>query len=296
MRVEIILFVLLFIDQSFASEWTCTTHQNSLSRILLPNDRIPEQCTITVEYQNHQQEKQVCIAHTLIITSLPPPSLSSNYTMQTFKLNSCQLSTLAQLPFSLPSSVERLDLSSNSLSTFLLAFPLPSNLKYLDLDNNPNLIEINFGNHRVQQHLIGLSLRHNKRIQLSSLPPHLTYLDLTDCDILQSSILPLLISLTKLTHLSLANNHLESLPLIINENIQLEYLNVSNNRLTFIEDRWLHQQLRVLDLRSNRIQSLEFLQNKFKITSTLNQTSIYTDENQENVHADFFPSKCYQMM
>ncbi|UJR37110.1 hypothetical protein I4U23_029814 [Adineta vaga] len=288
MRVKLILFILLLIDHSVSFEWTCTMYKTSLdtnNSKYLPflNDQTYEQCTITVEYQNHhQQEKQVCIAHTLTITSLPPPSLSSNYTMQTFRLNSCQLSTLGQLPFSLPSSVEKLDLSSNSLSTFLLSFPLPSNLKYIYLDNNPNLIDINFGNYRVQQNLIGLSLQHNKKIQLSSLPPHLTYLDLTDCDILQSSILPLLISLTKLTHLSLANNQLETLPLIIDENIQLQYLNVSNNRLTSIENRWLHQQLHTLDLRYNQIQSLEFLQNKFIITSTLNQTSIYTDDHNNN--------------
>ncbi|CAF4469517.1 unnamed protein product, partial [Rotaria magnacalcarata] len=79
--------------------------------------------------------------------------------MQTFKINSCQLSTLGQLPFSLPSSVEILDLSYNSLSTFILSFPLPSNLKYLYLDSNPDLIDINFGSNRAQQRLIGLSLR-----------------------------------------------------------------------------------------------------------------------------------------
>jgi len=233
---------------------------------LFSNEQIYEQCTITVEYQNLQQEKHVCITHTLTIESLPPLSLSTNHTMQTFKINSCQLSTLGQLPFSLPSSVELLDLSSNSLSTFVLSFPLPSNLKYLYLDSNPNLIDINFGNHRVQQRLISLSLRHNKKMQLLSLPPYLTQLDLTDCNLSQSSILPLMISLTKLTHLSLADNQLERLP-SINENIRLEYLNVSNNRLTFIEDEWLHSSLRTLDLKFNQIQSLEFLQNKFLTTS-----------------------------
>jgi Leucine-rich repeat (LRR) protein len=229
--------------------------------ILFSNDQIYEQCTITVEYNNLQQEKQVCIAHTLMIESLPPLSLSSNHTMQTFQINSCQLSTLAQLPFSLPASVEILDLSYNLLSTFALSFPLPANLKYIYLDSNPNLIDINFGHHRVQQRLIGLSLRHNKKIQLSSFPPHLTQLDLTDCNLLQSPILPLVISLTKLTHLSLADNQLERLP-SMDESIRLEYLNVSNNRLTLIEDGWLHRSLRTLDLRFNQIQSLEFLENK----------------------------------
>ncbi len=275
MIFEIILFLLLFIDNSLSSEWNCTVNKNSIDKMKFfsfSNDQIYEQCTITVEYIN----QQVCIAHTLAITSLPPPSLSSNHTMQTFKINSCQLSTLGQLPFSLPSSVEILDLSYNSLSTFILSFPLSSNLKYLYLDYNPNLIDINFGNSRVQQRLIGLSLRHNKKIQLSSLPPHLTQLDLTDCNLLQS---PLLISLTKLTHLSLADNQLERLP-SIDENVRLEYLNLSNNRLTSIEDGWLHRPLRTLDLKFNRIQSLEFLKTLLKIISNTNQTSIYDNNDQ----------------
>jgi Leucine-rich repeat (LRR) protein len=154
------------------------------------------------------------------------------------------------------------------LSTFVLSFPLPSNLKYLYLDSNPNLIDINFGNQRVQQRLITLSLRHNKKMKLSSLPPHLTQLDLTDCNLSeQSTILPLMKSLTKLTHLSLAGNQLERLP-SINENLRFEYLNVSNNRLTLIDDGWLPSSLHTLDLQFNQIRSLEFLRNKFL---TLNQ-------------------------
>jgi Leucine-rich repeat (LRR) protein len=247
------------------------------------NDQIYEQCTITVEYINDQKEKQVCITHALTITSLPPPSSSSNHTMQTFKINSCQLSTLSQLPFSLPSSVEILDLRYNLLSTFVLSFPLSSNLKYIYLDHNPNLIHLNFGNDRVQQHLVGLSLRHNKKIQLSSLPAHLTQLDLTDCNLLQSSLSPLLISLTKLTHLSLADNQLERLP-SINERIRLQYLNVSNNRLSSIEDEWLHRQLHILDLKFNQIRSLEFLK-----TLNMNQTSLYDYNEQVNNHlSDLF--------
>jgi Leucine-rich repeat (LRR) protein len=191
--------------------------------------------------------------------------------MQTFKLNSCQLLTLSQLPFSLPSSLEKLDLSYNLLSTFTLSFPLPSYLKYLYLDHNPNLIDINFGHYRVQQQLIGLSLRHNKYIQLSSLPLHLTHLDLTDCNLFQSTILSssVLKSLKNLTHLSLADNQLKQLP-ILNERIQLEYLNLSNNHLTFIEDRWLHKHLRNLDLKFNQIKSLEFFKEKLKMNHVSN--------------------------
>lgn len=273
-------------------------------------DPIDEQCTITVEYRNHQQEQQVCLAHTLTITSLPPPSLSSNQTMQTFKLNSCQLSALGQLPFSLPSTVERLDLSSNALSAFLLSFPLPSNLKHLYLDNNPNLTEVNFGNQRAQQHLIGLSLRHNKKMHLSSLPPRLTHLDLTDCDLSQSTVLPLLASLSNLTQLSLANNQLASLP-PMDESVRLEHLNVSHNHLTSLDDRWLHGQLHTLDLRFNQIRSLEFLHNQVKITAASNQTSIHTESNpvsdlarpfvspcqsSEHQRAHFSPSQCDSMM
>jgi Leucine-rich repeat (LRR) protein len=277
MVFEIILFILLLFDNCQSSEWNCTMKKNSINKnkhFLFSNEQFYEQCTITVEYITRQQEEYVCIGHTLTITSLPPLSLSSNHTMQTFKINSCQLSTLGQLPFSLPSSVEILDLRYNILSTFVLSFPLPSNLKYIYLDNNPNLIDINFGNNRAQQRLIGLSLRHNKKIRLSSLPPHLTQLDLTDCNLLQSSILPLLISLTKLTHLSLADNQLESLP-SINENVRLEYFNVSNNRLTLIEDRWLYRQLHTLDLKFNQIRSLEFLKNKLKMTTNMNQIASY---------------------
>ena len=260
-----ILFLLFLIENSLSSEWICTK-----DFILFSNEQIYEQCTIAVEYKNLQNEKQICMTHTITIESLPPLSLSSNHTMQTFQINSCQLSTLGQLPFSLPSSVQLLDLRNNSLSTFILSFPLPSNLKYLYLDFNPNLIEINFGHPRVQQKLIGLSLRHNHKMQLQSLPPHLTQLDLTDCNLLQSPILPLLISLTKLTHLSLADNQLERLP-SIDESLQLEYLNISNNRLISIEDRWLPRSLQTLDLRFNQIQSLEFLVNKLLLTS--NQVS-----------------------
>ncbi|CAF5035607.1 unnamed protein product, partial [Rotaria socialis] len=89
-------------------------------------------------------------------------------------------------------------------------------------------------------------------MKLLSLPPHLSQLDLIDCNLQQSSILPLLISLTKLTHLSLVNNQLERLP-TLDESVRLEYLNVSNNHLTYIEDRWLHRQLRTLDLTFNQI-------------------------------------------
>ncbi len=259
----IIFYLLYFINNSFSLEWNCAVNKS-------PNSN--EQCTITIVYQNLQHEKSVCIAHTLSIESLPPLSLSINHTMQTFKINFCQLSTLGQLPFSLPSSVELLDLSSNTLSTFVLSFPLPSNLKYLYLDSNPNLIDINFGNHRVQQRLISLSLRHNQKMKLSALPPHLTQLDLTDCNLTQSNILSLVRSLTKLTHLSLADNQLERLP-SMNENFQLEYLNVSNNRLTLIEDGWLYSSLHILDLKFNQIRSLEFLKNKFLTSNQVGEIS-----------------------
>ena len=264
MILKILLFLLLLIDKSSSSDWTCRSLQ--ASPLLFSNNYLNEQCTITVQYINVEQEKHLCIAHTLTIESLPPLSLSGNHTMQMFKINFCQLSSVAQLPFSLPSTVEFLDLSYNNLSTFVLSFPLPANLRYLYLDSNPNLIDIDFGNTRVQQQLIGLSLRHNQHLHLTSFPVHLTELDLTDCNLSQSSILPLFISLKKLTHLSLANNQLERLP-SFDEHIQLDYLNVSNNHLTMIEDRWLHGSLRTLDLKFNQIQSLEYLQKRFSSSS-----------------------------
>jgi Leucine-rich repeat (LRR) protein len=239
---------------------------------LSSNNQISEQCTIIVEYTSLQQDKQVCLTHTLSIKTLPPPSFSSNYTMKIVQINFCQLLTLSQLPFTLPSSLEKLDLSYNLLSIFILSFPLPSYLKYLYLDYNPNLIDINFGQKRVQQKLIGLSLRHNKHVQLSSLPLYLTELDLTNCNLLQSPMLTLLRSLTKLTHLSLGENQLKQLP-ILNERIQLKYLNLSNNHLTFIEDRWLYRQIQILDLRFNQIKSLEFFKERLKINKTFRQNN-----------------------
>jgi Leucine-rich repeat (LRR) protein len=83
-------------------------------------------------------------------------------------------------------------------------------------------------------------------------------------------MLTLLKSLRKLTHLSLADNRLERLP-ILDKNIQLEYLNLSNNHLTWIEDNWLYKQLRILDLRFNQIKSLEFFKERFKPDQTVKQ-------------------------
>ena len=284
MKFESVFIILsLIFHRTCSSDWNCTLYKTSVDeKTFFPflNDPIPEQCTITVEYDHihNENEKQVCTTHRLAITSLPPPSTSSNHTMQTFKLNSCHLSTLGQLPFSLPSSVQRLDLSSNVLSTFTLSFPLPSNLKYLILDSNPNLIEIHFGSPRVQQRLIGLSLRHNQKMRLSSLPVHLTHLDLTDCNLSHSFLSTLLIPLTRLTHLSLADNQLERLP-SIDERVQLQYLNLSNNRLIFIDKHWLHRQLGVLDLRHNRFNSVEFL-SIFHKSKSDNNNEDNDDDNQ----------------
>jgi Leucine-rich repeat (LRR) protein len=270
-----ILLIFLLIDNSQSLEWNCTENKHN---------QISEQCTIIIEYISLKQEKQICLTHTLLIKTLPLPSFSSNYTMKNVQINFCQLLTLSQLPFTLPSSLEKLDLSYNLLSTFTLSFPLPSYLKYLYLDHNPNLININFGHKRVQQKLLILSLRHNKHIQLSSLPLYLTQLDLTNCNLLQSTILILLRSLTKLTHLSLGENQLKQIP-ILNERIQLKYLNLSNNYLTFIEDRWLDKQIKILDLSFNHIKSLEFFQERLK----MNQVSsvFYSAKGSERLEARF---------
>ena len=263
-----ILFIFFLIGKSQLLEWNCNENKHLLSS----NDHFYEQCTITVEYLSlqQQQRKQICITHRLTIKNLPLYSFSSNYTMHTLKINSCQLLTLNQLPFTLPSTVEKVDLSYNLLSTFTLSFPLPSYLKYLYLDHNPNLIKINFGHEHLQQQLIGLSLRHNQHIQISSLPINLTQLDLTNCNLSQSSILSLLKSLTKLTHLSLAENQLQRLP-AIDKRIQFKYLNLSNNQLTYVENRWLHKSLQILDLKFNQIRSLEFFHEKLKIKQILKQ-------------------------
>lgn len=249
--VSIVIFVLLHPHPIQSSlEWNCSfdfpVHKS--------------QCLIAVEYRTNQGEKEVCYARTLALTSLPIYSFSSNHTMQTFRVNSCQLSSIGQLPFSLPSSVEQLDLSENSLSTFTLAFPLPSNLQTLILDRNLNLTTIQFGHPRLHQRLTRLSLKHNHQIQLSSLPTSLIELDLTDCNLSQSSLSTLLIPLKKLTHLSLPDNRLVQLP-SLDESVRLEYLNLSKNQLTVMNEKWFIQHhLRSLDLRYNRIQSVEFLQ------------------------------------
>ncbi|CAF2937286.1 unnamed protein product [Rotaria sp. Silwood2] len=265
-----ILFIFLLIHKSQSLEWNCTATKH----YLFSNDQIYEQCTIIIEYISleQQQQKQKCITHSLSIKALPPISILSNYTMHTFKIHSCQLLTLNQLPFSLPSSVENLDLSYNLLSTFTLSFPLPLYLKYLRLDHNPNLIDINFGYNHIQERLIGLSLRHNKHIQLKSLPLYLQQLDLTNCNLFESSILSILKTLTKLTHLSLADNQLKQLPLL-DKRIQLEYLNLSNNHLTFIDNGWLHKSLKILDLKFNQIESLEFFNELLKINQALKQNN-----------------------
>lgn len=261
------IYLIILINKNIVYGWNCTENKN----FLFLNDQYYEQCTITIEYISLKSYKQICITHSLAIKTLPPLSFNTNYTMNTFKINSCQLLTINQIPFLLPTTVENLDLSYNLLSTFTLTFPLPSYIKYLRLDNNPNLIDINFGYNHAQQRLIGLSLRHNKHIRLSSLPPYLKQLDLTDCNLLfQSSILSSLRSLTKLTHLSLADNQLKQLPLI-DKRTQFEYLNLSNNQLTYIDHSWLHKTLKILDIRHNHIESIEFFYDIYHINQTIKQ-------------------------
>lgn len=247
------LLIILLIDNSRSLEWNC-----------METNLISEQCTITVEYISIQKIKHTCVTHTLTIKTLPPLSYSSDYTMKNFYINFCQLLTLKQLPFTLSSSVEKLDLRHNLLTTFILSFPLPSYLKSINLDSNPNLSQINFGQKRVQDNLNHLSLRHNKNLQISSLPLNLIELDLTNCNLYQSSILLLLKSLRKLTSLSLGENQLQQMP-ILNDEIKLEYLNLTKNSLTIIENKWLNKPMKILDLSYNQIKSLEFFKERLKI-------------------------------
>ncbi|CAF1345664.1 unnamed protein product [Adineta ricciae] len=260
-----ILLIIFLINNGQSFEWNCTVNKHSL----FSNDQTTEQCTILIEYLSLQQDKQICTTHTLAVRNLPLYSLLSDYTMRTFQVTSCQLLTLSQLPFSLPSSLETLDLSSNLLSTFVLSYPIPLNLKYLYLDSNPNLRYMKFGHN---QQLIGLSLRHNQQLQLSSLPRNLIQLDLTNCSLAQSSLMSIVKSLKRLTHLSLVDNQLERLP-VLDRSIELEYLNLSNNALTTIDDHWLHKSLRILDLRFNQIKSMEFCKERLKINETGDESS-----------------------
>ena len=253
----ILLIVLLLIDHIHPFEWNCTKS----SSISLVN----EQCTIIVEYLSIDHHREQCSTDRLFLRTLPPPSYSSNYSMKLFRMNFCQLMTLSQLPFTLPSSLETLDLSSNLLTSFTLAFPLPSSIKHLDLTNNPNLIELHFGPKYVQDNLITLALGHNHHMQFSSLPQSLIQLDLTDCHLAQSTtIFTLFKSLKNLTHLSLADNQLDQLP-ILEERMRLKYLNLSNNRLMELDDHWLDEDLQILDLTLNQIRSLEFLHNRSQV-------------------------------
>lgn len=252
-----ILLIVLLIDHIHPFEWNCTKS----SSVSLVN----EQCTIIVEYLSIDQQQERCSTDRLFLRTLPPPSYSSNYSMKLFRMNFCQLMTLSQLPFTLPSSLETLDLSSNLLTSFTLAFPLPSSIKHLHLTNNPNLIELHFGPKHVQDNLITLALGHNHHMQFSSLPQSLIQLDLTDCHLAQSTtIFTLFKSLKNLTHLSLADNQLDRLP-ILEERIRLKSFNLSKNRLTRLDEYWLDEDLQILDLTSNQIQSLEFLHNRSQV-------------------------------
>lgn len=259
------IFVLfLLINRSQSSEWTCTANKHPLGA----NDHPVEQCTILIEYISLQQDKQVCTTHTLAVKNLPLLSFSANHTMRIFRINACQLLTLSQLPFTLPSSLEILDLSDNLLTAFTLSYPLPFHLKHLHLDNNPNLREVKFGHPQVQQQLIGLSLRHNLHVQLSTLPINLVRLDLTGCNLGHSPILSLLRPLRKLKHLSLAENHLPRLP-ALDRSVELQFFNLSRNDLMSIDEDALHKSLRVLDLGFNQLRSLAFFQDRWKMNRTL---------------------------
>lgn len=261
-----IVLLFLLIDHIHPFEWTCTTETSPIS---LVNN---EQCIILVEYLSidRRQQKQTCLTDRLAVRTLPPPSYSSNYSMKLFRMNFCQLMTLSQLPFTLPVSLETLDLSSNLLASFTLAFPLPSSIKHLYLDNNPNLIELHFGTKHVQENLHTLSLRSNHRLQFSSLPESLIQLDLTNCHLVQSTTIfsTSFQSLKNLTHLSLADNQLEHLP-IFEERMHFKYLNLSKNDLTFVDETWLHNDLEILDLRFNQIQSVEFLKDRSQVSHIL---------------------------
>ena len=244
--MRIIIHLLLLISHCRALEWNClrTPNEDFLA--------VREQCTITVEYLSARHERHTCTIHTLSVTSLPV--YSTNYTAKRLRINACQLLTISQIPFALPSTLDELDLSSNLLSTVIVSASWPSNLTSLRLDHNANLVDINLS----QRRLAALSLRHNHYMQFVALPSQLTHLDLTDCNLFQSPVLVSLKSLAKLTHLSLANNALVRLPRL-HEHVQLESLNLSHNRLISIEGPWLDAPLHTVDLRFNDISSLDFL-------------------------------------
>ena len=261
-----VLVVLAFVLLGFsrASEWNCTiVKRQPIAPDRLFFDSPPtlvDRCTITVEYRLDDNEQTVCTTETLSIPRLPTflsSSSSMNFTVHTLRIHACQLLTVNQLAFTLPTSLVELDLSANLLSTLSVSF-LP--LKYLRLDHNPDLIEIDVD----EEHLIGLSLRHNPHLQLAALPRRLTQLDLTDCHLSHLTSLP---SLTRLTHLSLAANQFVRLP-ELDSRVQLQYLNLSKNRLTLLSHSWLSSSsLRMLDVRFNQIRSMDVLPARWKNTT-----------------------------
>lgn len=256
----LILLIVLLIDHIQPFEWNCT---KSSSITLVHN-----QCLIIVEYLSIDDHRQQCSTDRLTIRTLPPPSYSLNYSMKLFRMNFCQLRTLSQLPFTLPSSLETLDLSYNLLTSFTLAFPLPSTIKYLNLSHNPDLLEIHFGPKYVQDNLISLTLGHNHRMQVSSLPQSLIELDLTACHLAQSTtIFTLFKSLKNLTHLSLAENQFDQLPRL-EQRMRLKSLNLSKNYLTEFDEHWWNEDLHILDLSSNQIHSLQFFHNRSQVHLT----------------------------
>ena len=253
--MRIIIHLLLLISHGRALEWNCLRAPLESNEDFLA---VREQCTITVEYLSSHHERHTCTIHTLSVTSWPV-AYASNHTATRLRINACQLLTISQIPFALPSTLDELDLGSNLLSTVIVSSSWPSNLSSLRLDHNAHLVDINLTQGLLQgRRLTALSLRHNHFMQFVALPSQLTHLDLTDCNLFQSPVLGSLKSLAKLTHLSLANNALVRLPRL-HERVQLESLNLSHNRLISVEGPWLDAPLHTVDLRFNDISSLDFL-------------------------------------
>ena len=170
--------------------------------------------------------------------------------------------------------LEILDLRSCSIAKIPTNYFTPlKKLKKLLMDNNRDVLSAD--NFTVAT---GSTNRLDSRItykflsdKLFSKKSQLNYLELSKCDIL--AICPIVFQhLDKLTYLNLNHNHLDSLDEDLFRNLlHLEELHLSHNNLRYLNLNHSspYRELKILDLRKNRIKSLDSLLYLFPKLGTL---------------------------